>query len=162
MLSTIFPGTYGNGIGSGTIHFAIGGTYNFNSIDCSSPVTFVVDNPASGPVVLNIGGVGSSGYALNFQSGVVINAGGTPSNFQIVYGGTAGLNFQSGANPINAVIYAPNSDLNFQSSGGFYGSMITKTTNFQSSVDLHYDRSLMTNLMMQGSYHPVSYSWSKF
>ncbi len=158
MPSSIPPGTYGNATGSGTIHFSAG-TYNFNSINCSSAVTFVVD---SGPVILNLGGVGISGYVLNFQSGVIINAGGKPSDFQIIYGGTAGLNFQSGANPINAVIYAPNSNVNFQSDGGFYGSMITKTTDFQSNVSLHYDRSLMTSLQIAGSYHPVTFSWSKY
>jgi MarR family transcriptional regulator, organic hydroperoxide resistance regulator len=46
------------------------GTYNFNSIDCDSSANFVVD---SGPVILNGGGVGSSGFALNFQDGVSIN-----------------------------------------------------------------------------------------
>jgi hypothetical protein len=161
MPATLSPNTYGNAVGcSGAYTFSGPGTFNFNSIDCSSGATFNIGG--SGPVIINIGGVGSSGYALNFQSGLSINPGGKPSDFQIVYGGTAGINMQSGASPLNAVIYAPNSDINFQSSGDFYGAMIGKTVLFQSAGALHYDRSLANNLMIQGSYHPLSFSWSKF
>jgi len=159
MSSVIAPGTYGNATGcGGTYHFSTG-TYNFNSIDCNSGATFVAD---SGPVILNIGGVGSSGNALNFQSGLTINSGGTPSNFQILYGGTARLNFQSGASPISALIYAPNAPVDFQSDGNFYGSMIASTINFQSSGALHYDRSLMENVLTLGPYHSRTFNWSKF
>lgn len=162
--TTLTPGNYGNASGAcGNITFNGPGTYYFNSIDCSSNATFTI-GPLGGPVIINVNvnGVGSSGYALNFQSGLSVNALGKPSNFQFVYGGTNGLNFQSGANPINALIYAPNSIVNFQSTGGFYGAMITKDVNFQSTVGLHYDRSLANDMMVQGSYYPVSFSWSKF
>lgn len=139
MPSVVAPGTYGNATAcSGTYHFSAG-TYNFNSIDCNSSATFVVD---SGPVVLNVGGVGSSGFALNFQEGLSVNAGGKPSDFQILYGGSAGLNVQSQANPVNALIYAPTADLTFQSQGDFFGAMVVKTVTFQSSGGIHYDRSL--------------------
>src|SRR5215472_12262031 len=134
MPSDIPPGTYGNAVGcSGTYHFSAG-AYNFNSIDCESPATFKVD---SGPVILNVGGVGSSGNALNFQSGLSINPGGKPSDFQIVYGGTAGLNMQSEANPVSALIYAPSADLDFDSQGDFFGAMVIKTVTFESSGGLH-------------------------
>jgi hypothetical protein len=139
MPADIPPGTYGNATGcSGTYHFSAG-TYNFNSMDCTSVTTFVVD---SGPVILNVGGIGSSGNALNFQSGISINDGGKPSNFQILYSGSAGLNIQSEANPVSAVIYAPNAHLDFQSTGDFFGAMVVKTVTFESSGGLHYDRSL--------------------
>jgi len=139
MPSDIPSGTYGNATGcSGTYHFSAG-TYNFNSIDCTSVTTFVAD---SGPVVLNVGGVGGSGNALNFQSGLSINPAGKPSNFQILYGGSASLNFQSEANPVSAVIYAPNAHLDFQSTGDFFGAIVVKTLTFESSGGLHYDRSL--------------------
>ena len=134
MPAVVSPGTYGNAIAcSGTYHFSAG-TYNFNSIDCDSSANFVVD---SGPVIL-----GSTGSALNFQSGLSINGGGKPSDFRILYGGSAGLNFQSQANPVSALIYAPNADLNFQDEGDFFGAMVVKTVTFQSNGGVHYDRAL--------------------
>jgi hypothetical protein len=59
-------------------------------------------------------------------------------------------------------VEAPNSDVNFQSSGDFFGAMIAKTALFQSNGALHYDRSWTNDVMTSGSYHPVSFSWSKF
>ena len=139
MPADIPPGTYGNATGcAGTHHFSAG-TYNFNSIDCTSVATFVVD---SGPVILNVGGVGSSGNALNFESGISINAGGKPSNFQILYGGNEGLNIQSEANPVSALIYAPNANLDFQSQEDFFGAMVVKTVTLESTGGFHFDRSL--------------------
>jgi len=139
MPSVVAPGTYGNATScAGTYHFSAG-TYNFNSIDCDSSANFVVD---SGPVILNLGGVGSSGFALNFQDGISINGAGRPSDFQILSGGTAGLNFQAQANPVSALIYAPKADLTFQSAADFFGAMVIKTVTFPSSGGIHYDRSL--------------------
>jgi len=139
MPSVVPAGTYGNATAcGGTYHFSAG-TYNFNSIDCDSSANFVVD---SGPVILNVGGVGSSGFALNFQDGLSINIAGKPSDFRILYGGSAGLNFQSQANPVSALIYAPNADLKFLSQGDFFGAMVIRTVTFQSGGGIHYDRSL--------------------
>ena len=139
MPAVVAPGTYGNATScGGTYHFSAG-TYNFNSIDCDSSASFIVD---SGPVILNMGGVGSSGFALNFQDGLSINVGGKPSDFRILSGGTAGLNFQSQANSLSAVIYAPNADLKLLLAGDFFGAMVIKTVTFQSGGGIHYDRSL--------------------
>jgi len=50
---------------------------------------------------------------------------------------------QSEANPVSALIYAPNADLDFNSQGGFFGAMVIKSVTFESSGGLHYDRSLL-------------------
>jgi Tfp pilus assembly protein PilX len=87
---------------------------------------------------------------------------GIPSNFQIVYGGTATI--RVGGLPDCGVIYAPASPFLMPGAPvGFYGAILSNTFTDTSSSPFHYDAALGGSITQVGQYRPVGgFSWSKF
>jgi Tfp pilus assembly protein PilX len=152
---SLATGTYGNLTDSngGTVHFS-GGTYNINSLSVQSGETFVVD---SGQVTLSVAGSGVTGAVVSLASGTQINAGGNPSNFIIVYGGTGAIDLTAGVG-FYGLVYAPNAPVSFQSGGDLYGGVVSNTLSSQSAFNIHYDRALLNGLRLVGPYNPASWS----
>jgi Tfp pilus assembly protein PilX len=152
------PGQYGNinTAGGATVHLSAG-TYNINSLVMTNGSSLVID---SGPVIINVAGTGIS-PAVNLTGGTLNNSGGKPSNFQLLYGGTAGLTLSGGAASYG-LVYAPNAPITMVGGADWYGSVVGATVNDSNSASVHYDLALQTNAVQMGHYVTTNFSWSKF
>jgi hypothetical protein len=156
------PGQYGNlSISAGnTVHLSQG-VYNINSINLSGNSSLIID---SGSVVLNVDGAGLSGgnKAVDLTGGTVSNtANGKPSDFQIMYAGTAGVSLSGGSGSYG-VVYAPNAPISLTGGSDWFGSIIGNTVADNGGTTIHYDRSLAGALEIIGNYHGTSFGWSKY
>jgi len=154
------PGAYADAsLGGGkTVHLSAG-TYNFNSFSLNG--TIIID---SGPVVLKAAttGIGAGVCcAVDFSGGTVVNSSGIPSNFQIIYGGTA-LIKMTGGSGASQVIYAPNSDVSIGGGGEVFGAIIGKTVANGGGSAIHYDRQLTSGLVSGGTYHATNFTWNRY
>jgi Tfp pilus assembly protein PilX len=156
------PGQYGNVsiTGGATLHLSQG-TYNINSISLAGNSTIVID---SGPVVLNVAGAGLNGNtaAVDLTGGTVSNTvSGKPGDFQILYAGSQPVNMSGGASSYG-VVYTPNAPVTFAGGSDWFGSVIGNTVTDNGGTNIHYDRSLGSNLYIMGNYHATSFGWSKY
>jgi len=157
------PGTYGDLLmgGGKTLHLSAG-TYVVNTLTLSGGSVIIVD---SGPVILNAAAQGVSAgscCAVDFSGGTVSNVGGLPSNFQIVYGGTASIDM-SGGSGAYAVVYAPNAPVSIGGGGDLYGAIIGATVDNSGGTSIHFDRALLNQFQSGvGGFRPIGFSWSKF
>jgi len=155
--------SYGNLLMSGgkILHLSAG-TYRVNSISLGGGSTIIVD---SGPVIVNVAAQGiSTGTccAADFSGGSVSNLLGTPSDFQLVYAGSA-LIKMSGGSGAYGVVYAPNSAVSIGGGGDFYGAIIGSTVDNSGGTSIHFDRSLQNQFLSGvGGYRCIGFSWSKF
>jgi hypothetical protein len=164
---SLAPGPYPNISASGgtTIHLSAG-TYDFNKLSLSGGSTLVLD---STPVVVNFWGYSAvsplpptamtSGTVIDFSGGSISDSGGHPSDFQILYNGTAGVNL-SGGSGNSAVVYVPNAPVTMSGGSAWYGAIIGKTVTNTGGTSIHYDRSLQNSLVTVGNYHTTAFSWS--
>jgi len=156
------PGSYGNAsLGGGKILHLQAGTYNFNSLSLSGGSILTVD---SGPVMIHLAGAGlsSSTAALDFSGGGIANPSQTPSDLQILYGGSNPVKF-SGGSDAYAILYTPGAPVTIGGGGDLYGAVVGSTINNSGGTSIHYDRSLQTtNFCQAGSYQAISFSGSKF
>ncbi len=147
--------------GGKTLHLSAG-TYVVNTLTLSGGSVIIVD---SGPVILNAAAQGVSAgscCAVDFSGGTVSNVGGLPSNFQIVYGGTASIDM-SGGSGAYAVVYAPNAPVSIGGGGDLYGAIIGATVDNSGGTSIHFDRALLNQFQSGvGGFRPIGFSWSKF
>lgn len=155
--TTLVPGSYDNVkvLAGATMHLNAG-TYVMNSLTLAGNATLVLD---SGPVILQIAGQGET-TAVDFTGGSVSNPGFDPSTFQVVYGGTANVKLNGGANTA-AVIYAPNAAVTFSGNGDFYGSAVGRTVTDLGGAKIHYDKSLQNEFVTAGNHMLTAFTWKK-
>jgi len=142
--------------GSTVLHLSAG-TYNINSLNMSGGSQLQLD---SYPVILNIAGTSAS-TALNLSGGSVSNPSGIPANFQVVYGGSAGITLSGGSGSYG-VVYAPNSPITMSGGSGWYGAIVGRTATDSGGSPVHYDRALGNSLQQLGAFRLIGFSWSKF
>jgi hypothetical protein len=142
--------------GSSVMRLSVG-TYIMNSLTLSGGSTLVLD---SVPVILDIAATGDPS-ALDLSGGSVSNPSGIPSNFQVVYAGTATIKLSGGSGSY-AVVYAPNSPVTMSGSSDWYGAVICNTLTDNGGAAIHYDNALQNSVMQVGPMKSVGFSWSKF
>jgi hypothetical protein len=139
--TTLTAGTYGDiSITASATLTLTGGTvanpaiYNFNSISETGQGTLAV----TGPVVINIAGVGQT-TVLDLSGGGFTNTTNIPSDLIINYGGTGNVKLAGGSGayfelnaPIAAVTLVGNST--------FYGSAVAETITVQGSPFFYWDQ----------------------
>lgn len=157
--TTLPPGNYGNvNMSGGKILTFSPGTYNLNSLVLSGNSQLQISPP--GQVILNIEGAGVS-QALDLSGGTIANTSDTPLNLQIYYGGTDAIDLSGGSGSY-AVVYAPNAPITISGGGDWYGALLSKSFTDSGGSAVHFDRSLLKNLVQPGPYYPISFNWSKF
>jgi Tfp pilus assembly protein PilX len=158
---TIPPGSYGdlNISGGANVHLSAG-AYNINSLTESGGSTIIID---SGPVILNVAGNGinSNSKAVDLSGGSVTNASLLPTNFQIMYAGTAKVAL-SGGGQASGLVYAPNSSLAFSGGSNWYGAVIGGIITDTGGTAIHYDRRLQNTAYTLGNYMLSSFTWKKY
>jgi hypothetical protein len=139
------PGAYGNlNIQGGAVVTLQGGTtaspavYTVNSLSLAGGSTLVI----TGPVVLNVAGVGQQN-PIDFSGGSFQNNTYLANNFVINYGGTHNISVNGGAGAY-AVINAPNANVSFSGGSNFYGQAIGATITDTGGTNLYFDTSLNT------------------
>ncbi len=155
--TTLVPGSYDNVkmVAGATLHLTAG-TYVMNSLTLAGGATLVID---SGPVILQIAGQGET-TAVDFTGGSVSNPGYDPSTFHVVYGGTAAVKLNGGADTA-AVVDAPNAAVTFSGGGHFYGSVVGQTVTDTGGAQIHYDTSLQSKFQTAGNHMLTAFTWKK-
>jgi hypothetical protein len=155
--TTITPGSYGNvSITSHDTLTLTGGTvanpavYTFNSISEAGQGTIAV----TGPVVINIAGVGQA-TVLSLTGGGFANSSNVPSYMTFNYGGTGTINMQGGSGAYFA-LNAPQSTLNLQGNSAFYGQALAGTINVAGTPDFYWDTAANTPPPNATSFYEIS------
>lgn len=163
-------------VDSGPVIFNIVGNCASGCPTYTEPSSY--NEPASFPKTSVIYGAGFAGFNVCALGVVALKPGdathtycgtsttpgvtATPSNFQIVYGGSNLI--RVGGMPNAAVTYAPQASY-FSPGGavGYYGSIVTGQFADTSGSPFHYDIAEQNNVMQVGQFRPVGgFSWSKF
>jgi hypothetical protein len=139
--TTLTAGTYGDIqiTASATLTLA-GGTvanpaiYNFNSITEAGQGALAV----TGPVVINIAGVGQT-TVLDLSGGGFSNSTNIPSNMIINYGGTGAVSLKGGSGAYFE-LNAPIAALTLVGNSTFYGSAVAQTINVQGAASFYWDQ----------------------
>jgi hypothetical protein len=140
--NTVLPaGTYGDiQITASATLTLTGGTvanpaiYNFNSISEAGQGTLAV----TGPVVINIAGVGQT-TVLDLSGGGFTNSTNIPSDLIINYGGTGTVKM-SGGSGAYFELNAPIAALTLVGNSTFYGSAVAQTITVQGSPSFYWDQ----------------------
>lgn len=157
--TTLPPGNYGNvNMSAGKILTFSPGTYNLNSLVLSGNSQLQVSPP--GQVIINIQGTGAAN-AVDLSGGTITNTTDIPVNLQIYYGGSQPIDLSGGSGSYS-VVYAPNSPISISGGGDWYGAVLGKSFTDSGGSAVHFDRSLLQNLVQPGPYYPISFTWSKF
>src|SRR5438876_767879 len=132
------PGKYDNLVFTGG-HTAqlSAGTYNVNSFTKWAGTMKIM----SGPVVINIAGIGISKDVMNFSSATIANPSSGTSNLTFNYAGTVNMDLTGGAESY-ALLYAPNAPVTIGGGGAWYGAGIAGSLTLTGGSRLHYDRAL--------------------
>jgi hypothetical protein len=145
--------------GGATLHLGAG-CYNINSLTENGTSTVVID---SGPVIINIAGVGvtGNGNVLDLTGGGLTNTTGfDPSSLQIIYAGSQNLKLKGGA-AAAGLVYAPNASYSFGGGADWYGSVIGATMTDMGGTNIHYDRRMKDKFYMAGHFMLNSFTWNK-
>jgi len=139
--TTLTAGTYGDiQITASATLTLTGGTvanpaiYNFNSITEAGQGTLAV----TGPVVINIAGVGQT-TVLDLSGGGFANSTNIPSDMIINYGGTGAVNLKGGSGAYFE-LNAPIGSLTLVGNSTFYGSAVAQTINVQGAASFYWDQ----------------------
>ena len=139
--TTLTAGTYGDiQITASATLTLTGGTvanpaiYNFNSISEAGQGTLAV----TGPVVINIAGVGQA-TVLDLSGGGFTNSTNIPSDLIINYGGTGTVKM-SGGSGAYFELNAPIAALTLVGNSTFYGSAVAQTITVQGSPNFYWDQ----------------------
>jgi Tfp pilus assembly protein PilX len=160
------PATYPNVTVNGTTTLTLSsGCYNFNTLTLSGMSQLII-SATSGPVILNIAGLDSSGNpltgtVLDLTGGGIVNTSLVPSDFQVLYGGTGSIKLTGGASAAG-LIYAPNAPYGFTGGGDWYGAVIGSVLTDMGGAHIHYDRQLQKSAYMLGNYTLSSFTWKKY
>jgi hypothetical protein len=138
--TTLTAGTYGDiQITASASLTLTGGTvanpaiYNFNSISEAGQGTLAV----TGPVVINIAGVGQT-TVLDLSGGGFANSTNIPSDLIINYGGTGTVKMAGGSGAYFE-LNAPLAALTLVGNSTFYGSAVAQTISVQGSPSFYWD-----------------------
>jgi hypothetical protein len=139
--TTLTAGTYGDiQITASATLTLTGGTvanpaiYNFNSISEAGQGTLAV----TGPVVINIAGVGKT-TVLDLSGGGFSNSTNIPSDLIINYGGTGTVQMAGGSGAYFE-LNAPIAALTLVGNSTFYGSAVAQTITVQGSPSFYWDQ----------------------
>jgi hypothetical protein len=110
--------------------------YYFETLNISNGEIEVVPDDASGDVVVYVNHLDST---INGNS--VLNSASRPSNFKLVYLGTADVKLNGNAD-FKMQLIAPNAKITVQGNADFYGGIIAKELEFTGSGEIHYDETL--------------------
>jgi Tfp pilus assembly protein PilX len=160
------PTTYPNVTLNGTATLTLtSGCYNFNTLTLSGMSQLII-SATSGPVILNIAGLDSSGNpltgtVLDLTGGGIVNTSLVPSNFQVLYGGTGSIKLTGGASAAG-LIYAPDAPYSFTGGGDWYGAIIGAQLTDMGGAHIHYDRQLQNSAYMLGNFTLGSFTWKKY
>jgi len=135
-------GPWGNVTIKGTVTLTGGTTsnpavYTMNSLTENGNATLAI----TGPVILNLAGVGSA-TVLDLTGNGFANSSNVPSAFVINYGGTDAIKL-SGGSDAYGVINAPNSAITFRGGSNFYGQAVGQTIDDQGGTNFYWDTSLV-------------------
>ena len=133
------------------------GTYNINSLKLTSGAIVKI---STGPVILNLAGVGES-TPINFQGGAVSNTTYDSTNFRILYAGTGELNLTGNSTTV-AIVYAPRAGASIEGGSHFYGSILAGHIFTQSNARIHYDRRLARELFVVGPRMMSAFTWKEY
>jgi len=156
------PGIYDNLTIKGNVHLltAAAGTkacYNINSLTENGGGTLIVD---SGPVIVNVAGVGAS-TPLDFTGGGLVNPSLIPGNFQMLYAGSGTVKLKGGSSAAG-LLYAPNASYSLGGGADWYGSLIGNTLTDLGGTAVHYDRHLARTNFTVGNWMLDSFTWKKY
>jgi Tfp pilus assembly protein PilX len=160
------PTTYPNVTLNGTSTLTLtSGCYNFNTLTLAGMSQLII-SATSGPVILNVAGLDSSGApltgtVLKLTGGGIVNPSLVPSNFQVLYGGTGTIALEGGASAAG-LIYAPNAPYSFAGGSDWYGAVIGSLMTSMGGTTIHYDRQLQNSAYMLGNFTLGSFSWKKY
>jgi Tfp pilus assembly protein PilX len=141
----------GQGYAAGSTVVNAGGLSGWNLCSNGLPGNVGAYGVANCPTGPPVSGTPTSGGAIS----------GIPSNFQIVYAGSA--NIATTGAPVASVIYAPNAGVPITGAAvGYYGAVISSTFTEGSKAPVHFDNALLNSVFQVGPYKPVGFSWSKF
>jgi hypothetical protein len=139
--ATLTAGTYGDiQITASATLTLTGGTvanpaiYNFNSITEGGSSTLAV----TGPVVINIAGVGQT-TVLDLSGNGFTNSTNVPSDMVINYGGTGAISIQGGPRSY-FVLNAPLASLTLSGNSNFYGSAVAQTITLNGNPGFYWDQ----------------------
>jgi hypothetical protein len=82
-------------------------------------------------------------------------------NFQIVYGGAAGVKI-AGNGASAAVIYAPNASASIVGNGTLYGSIMANKVKDMGNAQIVYDTQLKKKAFTKGNPTMSKFTWSSF
>lgn len=108
--------------------------YNFNSISEAGQGTLAV----TGPVVINIAGVGQT-TVLDLSGGGFTNSTNLPTDMIINYGGTGAVKLAGGSGAYFE-LNAPIAALTLVGNSTFYGSAVAQTINVQGAASFYWDQ----------------------
>lgn len=141
--------------GGSTLHLKAG-IYDINSISLAGNSNVVID---SGPVVFNVVGTGVTN-PVDLSGGLEFNTTYNPENFQIIYGGTGGVNV-SGGTAAALMVYAPNAAVKLTGGSAVYGAVLGATITDTGGTGVHYDRHLPSEFATAWNTMMSSFSWKK-
>ena len=156
-----------NGASVGDVTVNAGATLTLGAPGVTSTITInsikLVGNGTLnilGTVILKVADQNNVSNPIDFAGGAVANASLDPSHFQVVYGGTGGIQLNGGS-ATAAVIYAPNAEATLNGGGDFFGSIVTSTLDDTGGAKIHYDRHLSQTFFSVGNSMMTSFSWKK-
>ena len=160
--STVIPMHDVDMNGTSELHLRAG-IYEVNSLTLNGGAKIVVD---TGPVIIKIKGVTSSGAPMNtpldLSGGGVSNPSLDPSKLQFVYDGPGNVKITGGSDTA-ALVYAPNASGSFSgASTNFYGAVVTKYVTSMGGFSLFYDRRLQNTVMTAGPPMMTAFTWKTF
>lgn len=139
-VTTLTAGTYGDiSITASATLILTGGTvaspavYNFNSISEQGQGTLSV----TGPVVINIAGVGQT-TVLDLSGGGFANSTNIPGDMVINYGGTGAIKLAGGSGAYFD-LNAPLASATLTGNSTFYGAAVAQTINVSGSPSFYWD-----------------------
>jgi hypothetical protein len=148
--------------GGAALHLSAG-TYVVNSLSFAGNSSIVLDG--TGPVIFKVAGLANSGNplttAVDFTGGSITNASYNPSAFQILYDGPSNVKLAGGSSSA-ALVYAPSASVSFVGSSDFYGAVVSNKVTDMGGVQLHYDRSLQTDMLVAGNFTMGSFTWKSY
>ena len=152
---------------SGGAHLTFAGgtssTVNVNVNSISLAGGSVVGESSGTSVVMNLAGQGisSSGTVLDFTGGSISTNSYDPTDFEILYAGTANLKM-TGNSSSSALVYAPEAQFTMSGTTDFYGAIVANKFTDTGGATVHYDRSLSSKLPTVSNYALTGFTWKKY
>jgi hypothetical protein len=144
-------------INAGAVLHLNAGTYVLNSFTMAGGAKIVID---SGPVVLNVAGVGET-TPITITGQGIVNTSYDPSTLQILYAGTGNIKL-AGGDQTAALFYAPNASAAISGGADLYGALVVNKLTETGGAAIHYDRNLQNNALTAGNYMLSAFTWKTY